>query len=150
MEISEVNPDGNVYQLKDATARTGLAQIEAQNTYATTEMDTGKKWIDGKKIYRRCFIVTSAITILGGNSQNFLNIPGFSSQYVNDVLPTLNEITNLRIICSRGVEGIRSWGNVILRKNNGYIGSYANPGINYIGFDIPEGSIVVLEYTKSI
>lgn len=55
MEISEVNPDGNVYQLKDSTARAGLAQIAAQNTYSTTEVDTGKKWIDGKSIYRRVF-----------------------------------------------------------------------------------------------
>ncbi len=55
MEISEVNPDGNVYQLKDSAARAGLAQIAAQNTYSTTEVDTGKKWIDGKTIYRRVF-----------------------------------------------------------------------------------------------
>lgn len=55
MEISEVNPDGNVYQLKDSTARAGLAQIAAQNVYSTTEVDTGKKWIDGKSIYRRVF-----------------------------------------------------------------------------------------------
>ena len=55
MEISEVNPDGNVYQLKDSTARAGLAQIAAQNTYSTTEVDTGKKWVDGKTIYRRAY-----------------------------------------------------------------------------------------------
>lgn len=52
MEISEVNPDGNVYQLKDSTARTEIAQIKAQNAYTTEEQDTGKKWIDGKTIYR--------------------------------------------------------------------------------------------------
>lgn len=53
MEISEINPDGNVYQLKDATARTEIAQIKAQDVYSTAETDTGKKWIDGRTIYRK-------------------------------------------------------------------------------------------------
>lgn len=55
MEISEVNPDGNVYQLKDATSRTEIAQMKAQNVYSTEEVNTGKKWIDGKPIYRRAY-----------------------------------------------------------------------------------------------
>lgn len=29
--------------------------IEAKGTYSITEIDTGKVWIDGKKIYRKCF-----------------------------------------------------------------------------------------------
>lgn len=62
MEISEVNPDGNVYQLKDSTARAGLAQIGAQNVYSTTEVETGKKWIDGKLIYRKVFTLSLTIT----------------------------------------------------------------------------------------
>ena len=53
MEISEVNPDGNVYQLKDATARTEIAQIRAQDSYSTTEVQTTRKWIDNKPIYRK-------------------------------------------------------------------------------------------------
>lgn len=65
MEISEVNPDGNVYQLKDATARTEIAQIKAQNTYSTEKTDTGKKWIDGKTIYR---VTTSGTKSIPANS----------------------------------------------------------------------------------
>lgn len=65
MEISEVNPDGNVYQLKDSTARTEIAQIKAQNAYTTEEQDTGKKWIDGKTIYRA---VISMATVPGSLS----------------------------------------------------------------------------------
>lgn len=53
MEISEINPDGNVYQIKDATARTQIADLAAKGDYSTTEIDTGKKWIDGKTIYRK-------------------------------------------------------------------------------------------------
>lgn len=62
MEISEVNPDGNVYQLKDTTARTKLAQIETQNVYSTEETDTGKKWIDGRTIYRKCGYHAGAVS----------------------------------------------------------------------------------------
>lgn len=65
MEISEVNPDGNVYQLKDSTARAGIAQIQAQNVYSTTETDTGKKWIDGKPIYRKVYSGTYTVSEQG-------------------------------------------------------------------------------------
>lgn len=71
MEISEINPDGNVYQLKDATARTETAQIKAQKVYSTEEMDTGKKWIDGKSIYRRVFTGVS----VPQNGDAYLTIP---------------------------------------------------------------------------
>lgn len=53
MEISEVNPDGNVYQLKDATARTQIAELAAKEGYSETEIDTGTKWIDGSTIYKK-------------------------------------------------------------------------------------------------
>lgn len=57
MEISQINPDGNVYDIKDATARTEIAQIKAQESYSTTEQDTGKKWIDGSTVYRKTIVI---------------------------------------------------------------------------------------------
>lgn len=72
MEISEINPDGNVYQLKDATARTEIAQIKAQKVYSTEEVDTGKKWIDGKSIYRKVF---TGVSVPQGGQAN-LPVPG--------------------------------------------------------------------------
>lgn len=82
MEISEVNPDGNVYQLKDSTARAGLAQIAAQNTYSTTEVDTGKKWINGKPIYRKVF--SGTYTVAAGEER--LLIPNSSIGNVENVI----------------------------------------------------------------
>lgn len=70
MEISEVNPDGNVYQLKDATARTEISQIKAQYVYSGEETDTGKKWINGKTIYRRAYELGNIST------QKDITIPG--------------------------------------------------------------------------
>lgn len=48
-EIYQVDINGAVYGLEDETAR-------KDNVYSTTETDTGKKWIDGKPIYRKAGI----------------------------------------------------------------------------------------------
>ena len=45
-EVSEIEAGGEVRTVKDTTARKALV-------YSTDETDTGKKWIDGKPIYRR-------------------------------------------------------------------------------------------------
>lgn len=102
MEISEVNPDGNVYQLKDSTARAGLAQIAAQNTYSTTEVDTGKKWTNGKTIYRKVFSGTYTVTagqekvIIPnssiGNVENVISVQGYHSPTStrNTFIPNFN------------------------------------------------------------
>lgn len=39
----------------DTDQQSILAQIQAYNTYSTEETLTGKTWIDGKPIYRKCF-----------------------------------------------------------------------------------------------
>lgn len=91
MEISEVNPDGNVYQLKDATARTQISQIKEQNVYSTEEADTGKTWIDGKTIYRKIFTgrftASANVTVNIVSSANMPDIDtlvGYSGFYSTD------------------------------------------------------------------
>lgn len=37
-----------------------VAQLNEERSYSTEEVNTGKKWIDGKPIYRRVFTATSA------------------------------------------------------------------------------------------
>ena len=59
-------------------------------TYSTDEVNTHKKWIDGKDIYRKVYIGTSGA---GGNWASFpLNITN------------LNEITDMRFKCGNPVE----------------------------------------------
>ena len=41
--------------------------IEEQNSYSTEETYTGKRWIDGKKIYRRVYKCTAATTMTFGD-----------------------------------------------------------------------------------
>lgn len=50
-ECSEIEAGGEVRKIKDVTARKPLV-------YSTNETDTGKKWIDGKPIYRKVYSVT--------------------------------------------------------------------------------------------
>lgn len=38
------------------------SEYKVDNTYSTTETDTGKTWIDGKKIYRRVLEVSVSFT----------------------------------------------------------------------------------------
>lgn len=51
-EIYQVDINGKIYDLQDETAR-------KDNVYSTQETDTGKKWINGKTIYRRVIEVTN-------------------------------------------------------------------------------------------
>lgn len=61
--VKELEIAGTVYPIEDATAREGLETLQqdvekglsALQEYSTTEQNTGKKWIDNKPIYRRCF-----------------------------------------------------------------------------------------------
>ena len=49
----------NIRELSAGQAAQGTkleAEIEALGSYSATEVDTGKKWIDGKSIYRRVII----------------------------------------------------------------------------------------------
>lgn len=48
--VYEMEIEGVVHPVEDRTAR---QTVEKLTTYSTTEQDTGKTWIDGKKIYRR-------------------------------------------------------------------------------------------------
>lgn len=50
-ECSEIEAGGEVRKIKDVTARKPLV-------YSTDETDTGKKWIDGKPIYRKVYSIT--------------------------------------------------------------------------------------------
>ena len=49
-------PVGTQIEFTGDTIPTGWEEV---NDYSTTEIDTGKKWIDGSTIYRKVFDITS-------------------------------------------------------------------------------------------
>ena len=50
-------PVGTVVEYTGTDIPNGWEQV---NDYSTTEIDTGKRWVNGRKIYRRVFLNTTA------------------------------------------------------------------------------------------
>lgn len=65
--------------LKNRKGDTIIPVTDLDATYSTAEVDTGKLWIDGKKIYRRCFSGTYSVT--GGSV--------FDTAIMNGVVETI-------------------------------------------------------------
>ena len=63
-EIKQVDINGRVYDLQDETAR-------KDNVYSTTEIDTGKKWINGKPIYK---ITTEGTASFGNGYWTYITL----------------------------------------------------------------------------
>ena len=59
--VDSTNPRVMADNIKELDARTlgTIAEAEALQIYDDEETDTGKKWIDGSPIYRKCFVVDS-------------------------------------------------------------------------------------------
>lgn len=77
-EIKQVDINGRVYDLQDETSR--------KNTvYSTTETDTGKKWINGKSIYRKAGIYNNGGTIGTGSITLDTTL---TNKYVDAVIAT--------------------------------------------------------------
>ena len=48
--VEKIDLDGEQWDLKDSPLS---EQVSSLQTYSTTEINTGMKWIDGKPIYRK-------------------------------------------------------------------------------------------------
>jgi hypothetical protein len=98
--------------------------LEADN-YSTDEVATGKKWIDGKMIYRKVL------------NYSVVNLP--SQGWTSVAQDTMN-IEVIIDICNFGTDGI-SGRSVLGRINNGYIQMFSPYGWSSVG--------MIIEYTKA-
>ena len=120
--------------------------INGLNTYSTSEIDTGKVWIDGKNIYRKVIdcgalpnntskSVSTGIT----TSINLINISGlaYNSSNYYITLPFVHT-TTIGTQCS-------------LRFDGSTTGSSPNSVILIAGSDMSSytSSFVIIEYTKN-
>ena len=97
MDVSKINPDGTTYDCKDAAARAEIATLQAQGAYSTEEVNTGKRWINNKPIYRKVVNFgtlpnNAHKTVPHGisNVENFISVTGWTknpSDNVNFNLP---------------------------------------------------------------
>jgi len=86
----------------------GWTQVDS---YSTSEVNTGKTWIDGKPIYRRCADI-SAITssnsnivdVSSWNIQNIISLSGFIKDSYNNinVVPMYDSASNYSVLFFNG------------------------------------------------
>ena len=90
--VNQIEYNGALYNIQDAEAQKNLV-------YSQNEIDTGKIWIDGKKIYRKIvhygeIIQNKAVTIAILNEvDNMISINGF--KIYNVVGETLKRQNNI-------------------------------------------------------
>lgn len=116
-EIYQVDINGAVYGLEDETAR-------KDNVYSTTETDTGKKWINGKPIYRKAGIYNNGGTI--GTGQILLDST-LTTSYVDTVIATGGSAIGYgRILNISGYSADDQYRLCLAISNNGLIKMASN------------------------
>ena len=139
--------DNVLYCIKDkATADTTVAPI----IYSEEEREVGV-WTDGKPLYQRTLFYTgdTLITVSGDSSSTY-SVTGITDIYVNDILPTLDQLIHYQIdLTFDGNEkNIYHFEYCFQASTGTFIRSH-NPGIAYIGYNITPGSSITLQYTKT-
>lgn len=135
-----INPDesvnvyGNYISNEYGTSQAiGYSQeyINKNNVYSTDEVDTGKKWINGKPIYRKVFVLNDAILVQVGTWKNIIDISSLNLQALTDIiLLNGNDL---------------AWTGVITRIQSNYL-QLASVGRDNTDWYV---KTLVLEYTKS-
>ena len=106
-------------------------KIEALGSYSTTEIDTGKKWVDGSSIFRKVFILESAMSVVTGDvTHTGLNISD------SDILVFAAAISS-----SKGYFPLFAFKNTGVLSGELDVISFRNTNTNCSGF--------IIEYTKA-
>lgn len=83
-DVKIIDIKGSQWNLKDEVARARIVTIEEKvdknSAYSTEEIDTGKKWIDGKPIYRK------VINISANNLRNWSHIPETDNLLIEKII----------------------------------------------------------------
>lgn len=118
-------------------------EISDINTYSTTEINTGKNWIDGKKIYRK--VITGALSgtyTESGNRYTWIpsNLSNINITQIN-FIASLNDrvLINIESSYITGIDYITSGAN----------GNKIQIGSNISNVPINTPITVILEYTKN-
>ena len=139
-------PIGSVVEYDGATIPNGWEEIQ---DYSTNEIDTGKKWIDGKTIYKK--VILEELTKTENSS--------FSKDYDVKEL-NIDTMLPIKYLFGHGNPSYsRNWeaGNYY-NNSTDYCRLRYNPNINsdtntikfncYVG-EVNIGLVIILEYTKN-
>lgn len=129
--VNQIEYNGALYNVQDTEAQKSLV-------YSQNEIDTGKIWIDGKKIYRKVILLPAIakktehrIDLSSLTASNYIQLYGFIKVTDNYFIPLLN--SDEQSLALNTFIGIT---NNVLRFING------------VDREISSGH-VVLEYTKT-
>lgn len=129
--VNQIEYNGALYNIQDAEAQKNLV-------YSQNEIDTGKIWIDGKKIYRKVILLPAIakntehrIDLSSLTVSSYIQLYGFTKTGENYFIPLLN--SDEKTITLNTFMGIT---NNVLRFING------------TDREILSGH-VILEYTKT-
>lgn len=88
--VNQIEYNGALYNIQDAEAQKNLV-------YSQNEIDTGKIWIDGKKIYRKVILLPAIakgteyrIDLSSLTTSNYIQLYGFIKTAENYFIPLLN------------------------------------------------------------
>lgn len=88
--VNQIEYNGALYNIQDAEAQKNLV-------YSQNEIDTGKIWIDGKKIYRKVILLPAIakgteyrIDLSSLTASNYIQLYGFAKSAENYFIPLLN------------------------------------------------------------
>lgn len=129
--VNQIEYNGALYNIQDTEAQKNLV-------YSQNEIDTGKIWIDGKKIYRKVI--------------NCGTLPNNSTKRVPINITNINEVINLIATASASAENLTislpfyniNGDIVTVYKQNDNIILASNLDVTYY-----EKCFAILEYTKT-
>lgn len=88
--VNQIEYNGAIYNIQDAEAQKNLV-------YSQNEIDTGKIWIDGKKIYRKVILLPAIakggkyqIDLSSLTASNYIQLYGFIKTAKDYFIPLLN------------------------------------------------------------
>lgn len=88
--VNQIEYNGAIYNIQDAEAQKNLV-------YSQNEIDTGKIWIDGKKIYRKVILLPAIATkgeyridLSSLTASNYIQLYGFVEAGKDYFVPLLN------------------------------------------------------------
>lgn len=134
--VKQIEYNGALYDIQDAEAQKNLV-------YSQEETDTGKIWIDGKKIYRRIWKNKEMI--------DKLPIDG-TLEYTEDFIKTIDSLCEAKIIASDSVANLTNWssGGLSVNSINNVLSYFRIKNINITETfsSLVGGVTIIWEYTK--
>jgi hypothetical protein len=116
--------------------------LNEQRSYSTEEVNTGKKWIDGKDIYSK---VIEATLPSSGSGGSLKDLSALHIDYVTNLIAVIYNTTDDYIVMNGGYHFDTDDMTLFFRKTNGILYFYRNNA----NFSKNAPIKITLEYTKT-